>query len=40
MGQSRLNGLAMLYYNRHILRKAEEVVQEVAVRHPRKILLQ
>ena len=35
MGQSRLNGLAMLYYNRHILLNSEEVVQEFAVRHPR-----
>ena len=26
MGQSRLNGLAMLYYNRHILLNAKEVV--------------
>ena len=35
MGQSRLNGLAMLYYNRHILLNTEEVVQEFAVCHPR-----
>ena len=39
MGQNRLNGLAMLYYNRHITLKSDEVVQEFAVRHPRKLLL-
>ena len=39
MGQNRLNGLAMLYYNRHITLKSNEVVQEFAARHPRKLLL-
>ena len=38
MGQNRLNGLAMLYYNRHISLKPDEVVQEFAARHPRKLL--
>ena len=39
MGQGRLNGLAMLQYNRHISLTADEVVQEFVVRHPRKLLL-
>ena len=39
MGQGRLNGLAMLQYNRHILLTADEVVQEFVVRHHRKLLL-
>ena len=40
MGQNRLNGLAMLYYNRHITLEPDEVVQEFSARHPRKLLLQ
>ena len=37
MGQARLNGLAMMYYYRHILLKADEVVQEFAA-PPRKLI--
>ena len=38
MGQNRLNGLTMLYYNRHVTLKPDEVVQEFATRHPRKLI--
>ena len=38
--KNRLNGLAMLYYNRHITLRPDEVVQEFSSRHPRKLLLQ
>ena len=39
MGQDRLNGLAMLFYNRHVDITAEEVVEEFTHRHPRRMLL-
>ena len=37
MGQDRLNGLAMLYYHRDVLLTPEEVVDEFANRHPRRM---
>ena len=39
MTQERLNGLAMIQYNHHIPLEADEVVEEFAIRHPRKLLL-
>lgn len=39
MGQQRLNGLAMLYYHRGVKISPEEVVDEFARRHPRRMLL-
>ena len=39
MTQERLNGLAMIQCNHHIPLEADEVVEEFAIRHPRKLLL-
>jgi hypothetical protein len=39
MGQDRLNGLAMLYYHRLVDITPEEVVEEFALSHPRRMLL-
>ena len=39
MGQDRLNGLAMLKYHRDVELSPEEVVQEFALRHPRRMQL-
>ena len=39
MTQERLNGLAMMQYNRHIPVDADEVVEEFAICQPRKLLL-
>ena len=39
MGQERLNGLAMLYYHRDVQITPEEVVDEFARRHSRRMLL-
>ena len=39
MTQERLNGLAMMQYNHHIPLEADEVIEEFAIRHPRKLLL-
>ena len=39
MGQGRLNGLAMLHYHRTVDITPEEVVNEFAIRHPRRMLL-
>ena len=40
MGQQRLNGLALLYYHQDIDITPEEVVEEFACCHPRRMLLQ
>ena len=37
MGQDRLNGLAMLYYHCDVLLTPEEVVDEFANHHPRRM---
>ena len=39
MGQGRLNVLAMLYYHRDVQITPEEVVDEFARRHSRRMLL-
>ena len=39
MGQERLNGLAMLYYHRDVQITPEEVVDEFAHCHSRRMLL-
>ena len=39
MGQDRLNGLALLKYHRDVELSPEEAVQEFALRHPRRMLL-
>ena len=39
MGQDRLNGLAMLFYNRHADITEEDVVEEFPHCHSRRILL-
>lgn len=39
MAQGRLNSLVMLYYYQDIELTPEEVVEEFARRHPRRMLL-
>ena len=39
MGQERLDGLAMLYYHHDVQITPEEVVDEFAHRHSRRMLL-
>lgn len=39
MGQTRLNSLALLYYHHDIQLTPEEVVEEFACRHPRRMTL-
>ncbi len=39
MKQERLNGLAMLYYHHDVEITPDEVVDEFARRHPRRMLL-
>ena len=40
MTENRLNDLAMLHYHRDILVTAEELVQELVCRHPRRLLME
>ena len=39
MGQERLDGMTMLYYHRDVQITPEEVVDEFASRHSRRMLL-